>query len=179
MAISNGTIYLGGDFTRVGPPTGAFAAIDKTSGIVQEPYAGVLGGFNQVNAVASDGHGGWYIGGNFSTVQGEPRRCLAQIDANGRITSWNPRADFGVNAVVRVHAIAVHGDTVYVANDKLPSLLLHNRQDGTFDMTIPKRPIRKRLRGLPAFTTIRGGAYFFLPGIRALRFLASHTEHVS
>ena len=46
-------------------------------------------------------------------------------------------------------------------------------QDGTFDMTIPKRPIRKKIRGLPAFTTIRGGAYFFLPGIRALRYLAS------
>jgi deferrochelatase/peroxidase EfeB len=45
-------------------------------------------------------------------------------------------------------------------------------QDGTFDMTIPKRPIRKKIVGLPAFTTIRGGAYFFLPGIRALRFLA-------
>ncbi|HEY1270612.1 MAG TPA: peroxidase [Terriglobales bacterium] len=45
-------------------------------------------------------------------------------------------------------------------------------QDGTFDMTIPKRPIRKKLAGLPAFTTVRGGAYFFLPGIRALRFLA-------
>jgi hypothetical protein len=39
-------------------------------------------------------------------------------------------------------------------------------------MTIPKRPIRKRIVGLPAFTTIKGGAYFFLPGIRALRFLA-------
>ena len=47
-------------------------------------------------------------------------------------------------------------------------------QDGTFDMTIPKRPIRKKITGLPAFTTIRGGAYFFLPGIRALRYLASH-----
>ncbi|HET6931233.1 MAG TPA: hypothetical protein VFI45_12995 [Candidatus Acidoferrum sp.] len=46
-------------------------------------------------------------------------------------------------------------------------------QDGTFDMTIPKRPVRKKIRGLPAFTTIRGGAYFFLPGIRALRHLAS------
>jgi deferrochelatase/peroxidase EfeB len=46
-------------------------------------------------------------------------------------------------------------------------------QDGTFDMTIPKRPIRKLIKGLPAFTTIRGGAYFFLPGIRALRFLAA------
>jgi Dyp-type peroxidase family len=46
-------------------------------------------------------------------------------------------------------------------------------QDGTFDMTIPKRPIRKKIKGLPAFTTIRGGAYFFLPGIQALRYLAS------
>ena len=46
-------------------------------------------------------------------------------------------------------------------------------QDGTFDMTIPKRPIRKKIRGLPAFTTVRGGAYFFLPGINALRYLAS------
>ena len=44
-------------------------------------------------------------------------------------------------------------------------------QDGTFDMTIPKRPIRKKIKGLPAFTTIRGGAYFFLPGIKALRYL--------
>jgi deferrochelatase/peroxidase EfeB len=45
-------------------------------------------------------------------------------------------------------------------------------QDGTFDMTIPRRPIRKKIKGLPAFTTIRGGSYFFLPGIGALRFLA-------
>ena len=27
--------------------------------------------------------------------------------------------------------------------------------------------------GLPAFTTVKGGAYFFLPGTRALRFLAA------
>jgi deferrochelatase/peroxidase EfeB len=46
-------------------------------------------------------------------------------------------------------------------------------QDGTFDMTIPNRPIRTKIKGLPAFTTIRGGAYFFLPGIKALRHLAS------
>ncbi len=45
-------------------------------------------------------------------------------------------------------------------------------QDGTYDMTIPKRPVRKKIKGLPAFTTVRGGAYFFLPGIKALQFLA-------
>jgi Dyp-type peroxidase family len=46
-------------------------------------------------------------------------------------------------------------------------------QDGTFDMTMPKRPIRQKMKGLPAFTTVRGGAYFFLPGIKALRYLAT------
>jgi Dyp-type peroxidase family len=49
-------------------------------------------------------------------------------------------------------------------------------QDGTFDMTIPKRPIRKKITGLPAFTTIRGGAYFFLPGIKGLRYLSSLSD---
>ncbi|HKF41899.1 MAG TPA: peroxidase [Thermoanaerobaculia bacterium] len=49
-------------------------------------------------------------------------------------------------------------------------------QDGTLEFKIPKRPIRKTIKGLPAFTTVRGGAYFFLPGIRALRYLASGTK---
>ena len=31
----------------------------------------------------------------------------------------------------------------------------------------------RRLSGLPQFVTVRGGAYFFLPGIRALRYLAT------
>jgi deferrochelatase/peroxidase EfeB len=32
--------------------------------------------------------------------------------------------------------------------------------------------VRQQLQDLPRFTTIRGGAYFFLPGVRALRYLA-------
>lgn len=35
------------------------------------------------------------------------------------------------------------------------------------------RPVRRRHRGLPRFVTVLGGGYFFLPGIRALRDLAS------
>ena len=46
-------------------------------------------------------------------------------------------------------------------------------QDGTLEYKIPKRPVRKTIRGLPAFTTVRGGAYFFLPGLKALRWLAA------
>ena len=48
-------------------------------------------------------------------------------------------------------------------------------QDGTLEFKIPKRPIRKKIVGLPAFTTVRGGAYFFLPGLKALGYLASLT----
>jgi deferrochelatase/peroxidase EfeB len=33
--------------------------------------------------------------------------------------------------------------------------------------------LRRRLTGLPQFVTVRGGAYFFLPGLRALRYLTS------
>lgn len=49
-------------------------------------------------------------------------------------------------------------------------------QDGTLDFTVPRRPIRTVHRGIPAFTTLRGGAYFFLPGLNALRYLASLGE---
>ena len=33
-----------------------------------------------------------------------------------------------------------------------------------------------RLRNVPQFVTVRGGAYFFLPSLSALRYLASLSE---
>ena len=56
-----------------------------------------------------------------------------------------------------------------LANERDPII---GHQDGTLEYKIPNRPIRKKITGLPAFTTVRGGAYFFLPGIKALRHLA-------
>ena len=47
-------------------------------------------------------------------------------------------------------------------------------QDGTLEFKIPRRPIRRTITGLPAFTTLRGGAYFFLPGLKALAWLAAN-----
>ncbi|PYL57766.1 MAG: peroxidase, partial [Verrucomicrobia bacterium] len=46
--------------------------------------------------------------------------------------------------------------------------------DGTFD--IPKRPIRTRMQGLPRFVVTKGGEYCFLPGLKALRYLASLSD---
>ena len=48
-------------------------------------------------------------------------------------------------------------------------------QEGTGVFDIPKRPLRMRLQGLPQFVVTRGGEYCFLPGLRALRWLAELT----
>jgi Dyp-type peroxidase family len=50
-------------------------------------------------------------------------------------------------------------------------LIGNNDGDGIF--TIPQRPARRRLHGLPRFVTVRGGEYLFMPGLRALRWLAA------
>jgi Dyp-type peroxidase family len=40
------------------------------------------------------------------------------------------------------------------------------------DFIVPRRPVRRRLQGLPRFVVTRGGEYGFMPGLRALRWLA-------
>ena len=64
--------------------------------------------------------------------------------------------------------------------------LLHDKDliagdhDGTYNMTIQHKPIKKTLHGLPRFTTVKGGAYVLLPGLRALRSLANAwNQHAS
>src|SRR5262249_55554506 len=55
-------------------------------------------------------------------------------------------------------------------DDPDPVVAPHGGAGATF--TVPARPVRSRATALPQFVTVRGGAYFFLPGIRALRYLA-------
>jgi Dyp-type peroxidase family len=38
--------------------------------------------------------------------------------------------------------------------------------------TVPQQPIRRRLQDLPGFVVNRGGEYCFMPGLRALRWIA-------
>ncbi len=47
----------------------------------------------------------------------------------------------------------------------------NTKQTGTF--TIKQEPIRKRLTDVPEFIKVMGGAYFFMPGIKALSVIAA------
>jgi Dyp-type peroxidase family len=44
--------------------------------------------------------------------------------------------------------------------------------DGSGQFTVPQQPIRRRLTELPRFVVNRGGEYFFMPGLRALHWIA-------
>ncbi|MEU2931002.1 Dyp-type peroxidase [Streptomyces sp. NPDC007251] len=61
------------------------------------------------------------------------------------------------------------GDFVGLGSEKDPIV---GSNDGTGTFTIPKRPIRRRLQRLPRFAVTKGGEYLFLPGIRALKWIA-------
>jgi hypothetical protein len=63
------------------------------SGSPLRPFAEVAGG--DVRAVVSDGAGGWYIGGTFTDVGGQPHRGLAHIDANRNV---DPAFNAGITA---------------------------------------------------------------------------------
>ncbi len=41
-------------------------------------------------------------------------------------------------------------------------------------MVIPQEPVRQRINGLKRFVDVRGGGYFFMPGIKALQFITSN-----
>ncbi|MFD7233878.1 Dyp-type peroxidase [Streptomyces syringium] len=60
---------------------------------------------------------------------------------------------------------------LYDSPDPLVAPRSHRR--ATF--TEQARPLRTRRLDLPQFVSVRGGAYFFLPGLRALRYLCTAT----
>ncbi|HET7226184.1 MAG TPA: T9SS type A sorting domain-containing protein [Candidatus Eisenbacteria bacterium] len=65
-----------------------------------------------VYRVAGDGHGGWFLAGNFTAVGGVARYCFAHILPDGSIAAWNPnpnRVPYGAGWLL------VSGSTVYVS----------------------------------------------------------------
>ncbi len=103
-ALHEGTLYLGGQFTRVGPNSGAFGFVDAVTGGTT-PTPRVEG---TVYAIAPDLVGGFYLGGAFQSVGGVPRSNLAYIRADGSLDPWNPGAD------APVYAIQKYNQYVYV-----------------------------------------------------------------
>lgn len=62
-------------------------------------------------------------------------------------------------------------DAVFFGAGEAKDPIVGSNDEGG-DFTVPRRPVRRRLQGLPRFVVTRGGEYGFMPGLRALRWLA-------
>ncbi len=91
------SVVMGGTFTRVGPVTrGAVGVVSTAAKSFQPGFPDVVG---VVTTVVADGAGGWFLGGAFSSVGGQPRSNLAQVDSAGVVTSFAPTANGVVNDI--------------------------------------------------------------------------------
>jgi len=103
----NSRLYIGGDFSYVGPNTGPFAKLDTVLGNKPDLTLPKING--TVLCITPDGNGGWYIGGNFIKVGDSLRHNLAHVTYSGEVDAWNPNTD------ERVFSIVLSGNAVFVA----------------------------------------------------------------
>jgi hypothetical protein len=98
--VKGDTMYIGGDFDYVGHYTGSLVEADLSgAGKINTPWPVVNG---VIRAMISDGSGGWFIGGDFTLVNGYTRKGLAHITAAKQIDlSWN----INVNNGARIDAL--------------------------------------------------------------------------
>lgn len=101
------TIYVGGEFYRIADRTGSAIVVPVTGGAPEPIRAEVSGG--SVRAAVADDHGGWYVGGSFSSVGGVVRTGLAHLHADGTL---DPA--FAPAGIDSVRSLALVGTTLYV-----------------------------------------------------------------
>jgi trimeric autotransporter adhesin len=93
-----------------------------------------------ITGATADGHGGWYIGGGFTTVNGRSRPHLAHILAGGALDpSWRPQLA-GRAALLGFLSLAVTRSDVIVAGGfhevsgrPRPGLAAFDRREGSLD----------------------------------------------
>ena len=141
VARSADTIYLGGSFNTVAPFTGSAVLFDAASGERDTRLAKISGGqFTGVNAVVSDGAGGWFLAGEFEVADNTAIQSLVRIGPDGRA---DPDFSFafgpGFNSLTLLHALALSDDGVlYVGGEFLsvdgqprPNIAAFDIQTGT------------------------------------------------
>jgi hypothetical protein len=108
---ATGVVYVGGTFSELQPPvpTGYGCALEDGEGW---PILNQVRANGVVRAVVPDGTGGWFIGGEFTQVNSQPRLRLAHILSNGTLDiNWAS----GAEGIVR--ALALDNGVLYVGGD--------------------------------------------------------------
>ena len=117
-ALAGDTLYVGGDFSTLGPPTGLAGAVDKVTGeaYLEQDRIGTRDALSgRARVIISDGEGGWYVGGRTHWAGGEPRLNLAHILPNGRVNpNFAPDPETGPGNWEQVNVLLLADGVLYV-----------------------------------------------------------------
>ncbi|MBX2978025.1 MAG: hypothetical protein KF905_01920 [Flavobacteriales bacterium] len=112
---ANGVVYVGGAFEKVGPPMYGGTPLDRSTGL---PVHTAPLPSDQAYDVVPDGQGGYYLGGTFTAVDGQPRNRIAHVPASGVLLPFGGEAGAGFDAGT-VERMLLHDGVLYVAHRQL------------------------------------------------------------
>ena len=104
-------IYLGGEFSYVGPYTGPVAIVDSRNAAISR-FPDITG---EVRTIIADGAGGWFVGGKFTEVAGVRKLGIAHILADMSLDpNWTAEGN-----IIEVYTMVLDGDRLLVGANGL------------------------------------------------------------
>lgn len=109
---TTGIEYIGGSFTYVGPPTGNSAVLDTATHVAQTGGPKLING--EVDAIISDGAGGYYAGGRFTqNATTFTAICLIHVLSDGSVDTTVGSSLVTCSTGAHVYSLALNGTTLY------------------------------------------------------------------
>lgn len=145
-------VYLGGLFSRVGLQTGGLVPINLNDGHPRFPFPQVSIG--TVFALAEDGNGGVFLGGNFTYVDDSSRNGIAHVRRDGSISSFFPKQNGTISSLLRVgNRLYLGGQFTQVNGTTVGNLACVDT--GTGQLTGPMLPTTDRfVRSMTLFNNL-------------------------
>jgi hypothetical protein len=144
LAAKGSRLYVGGDFTQIATLTrNRLAAISPDTGLETEtwnPEVGVSGQLRVYSVVPTET--AVYVGGNFTSVGGEYRKCLGGVTAAAAIAnSWDPNPNNAVNSVVITsNQVLVGGDFTTMGGEFIPYFAVFSTQPSFIPGSVKANP---------------------------------------
>lgn len=130
FVVSDDTLYAAG-VHHAASYTGPFAVFRKSDAQVSTQWPIVSG---TVYAIESDGLGGWYVGGDFAAIDGQPQRNFARFNSSGSPAGFAPLINNPVRTIVRAgNLVLIGGSFTSVNNAQRRGFAALNATTGALD----------------------------------------------